>query len=95
MHFAELLKLRKNQTRDFNISMNGDLWYGPLVPLYLDVITIRSIYGTRPDSEGNIQIVFNQTQNSTLPPLINAMEIFILKEVSGKMTNREDGTYII
>ncbi|KAL5547997.1 hypothetical protein UlMin_003228 [Ulmus minor] len=90
MHFAELQKLRKNQTREFNISINGDLWYGPLVPLYLDVTTIRSKYGDRPDSEGNIRIVFNQTQNSTLPPLINAMESFILKKFSGKMTNQED-----
>ncbi|KAM6585238.1 hypothetical protein CsatB_012240 [Cannabis sativa] len=91
MHFAELKKLKNNQTREFDIFINGKLWFGPLAPLYLRQTTIySSTTGISPDTEGNIQIFINKTANSTLPPLINAMEIYVLNELSLKETDQTD-----
>ncbi|KAF2323511.1 hypothetical protein GH714_035852 [Hevea brasiliensis] len=39
MHFAEIEKLEANQSRKFNISLNGTFWAGPIIPLYLYTIT--------------------------------------------------------
>lgn len=91
MHFAELMKLGKNQTRAFKIQFNGDLCYGPLVPEYLSETTIYSASGQTTDSEGKIVVWINKTENSTLPPLVNAMEIYELKELSQQETNQTDG----
>ena len=35
MHFSEVVVLAENETREFNVSMNGEHWYGPLTPVYL------------------------------------------------------------
>lgn len=97
MHFTELQELGSNQSRSFNIFVNGNLWYGPLVLQKNDLTTVFSPsfegYVT-PDSEGKIQVWVNKTENSTLPPLINAMEIYTLhEELSQQVTNENDGTY--
>ncbi|PON46759.1 Malectin-like carbohydrate-binding domain containing protein, partial [Trema orientale] len=74
MHFAELEKLQKNQHREFDIDINySEFFYKSLDPDYLDTITIFSENGTKPHGEGEIQIWFNSTENSTLPLLINAL----------------------
>ncbi|PON46762.1 Malectin-like carbohydrate-binding domain containing protein [Trema orientale] len=87
MHFAELQQLRANQTREFNIYINGGSWYGPMVPNYLSTTTIYSPAGWTADSEGQIDIWLNSTGNSNLPPLINAMEMYVLKDLSQQETN--------
>uniref|UniRef100_A0A803NZA6 non-specific serine/threonine protein kinase n=1 Tax=Cannabis sativa TaxID=3483 RepID=A0A803NZA6_CANSA len=90
MHFAELKKLKNNQTREFDIFINGNLWFESLAPLYLKQNTIYSSKGKFPDIEGNIQIWFNKTSNSTLPPLVNALEIYVLKEMLQQETEQTD-----
>ncbi|PON84293.1 Serine/threonine protein kinase [Trema orientale] len=94
MHFAELEKPQTNQTREFNIYINRDLLYGPVVPKYLSENTIYSKTGMKTDREGQITVWLNNTENSTLPPLINAMEIYILKELSQQETNQTDAEAI-
>ncbi|GMN37086.1 hypothetical protein TIFTF001_006524 [Ficus carica] len=94
MHFTELQELGSNQSRSFNIFINGNLGYGHLVLQKNSITTIFSSsfegYVT-PDSEGKIQVWFNKTENSTLPPLINAMEIYTLhEELSQQETNEND-----
>lgn len=94
LHFAELVKLHMNESREFNIYMNGDLWYGiPLIPTYLVTDTLYSTKGSKPDNEGKIQIGFNATENSTLPPLVNALEYYALQKNSGQETYEKDGMY--
>lgn len=96
MHFAELQEINNNESREFNIYINGDLWSGPIP---LDQYNLRIVSMSTsisdpiitPDSEGEIEVWINQTENSTLPPLINAMEIFMLKELSQRGTNENDG----
>ncbi|GMN70213.1 hypothetical protein TIFTF001_039256 [Ficus carica] len=40
MHFAEIQVLQANQTREFNIFHNGDLFDGPISPAYLRTTTL-------------------------------------------------------
>lgn len=37
LHFSEIQKLKTNQSRSFDIFLNGELFYGPLVLDYLNV----------------------------------------------------------
>ncbi|EXB74618.1 hypothetical protein L484_026315 [Morus notabilis] len=96
MHFAELQEINNNESREFNIYINGDLLppgYIPLDQYYLRIVSVYTAISDpiiTPDSEGVIQVWINQTENSTLPPLINAMEIFMLKELSQRGTNEND-----
>ncbi|PRQ49565.1 putative transferase, protein kinase RLK-Pelle-LRR-I-1 family [Rosa chinensis] len=73
MHFAEIQKLKANESRSFNITLNDKLFYGPLVPSYLSTITI---YSPAALTGGNFTFLLFKTENSTLPPILNAMEYF-------------------
>ncbi|PON47852.1 Serine/threonine protein kinase [Parasponia andersonii] len=97
MHFAELQDISNNQSRVFNIFINGDLLVQP-GPVFLDQVPLRmgTAYSSisdpvfTPDSEGKFQVWINRTENSTLPPLINAMEIYMVKQLSSQATNEKD-----
>ena len=95
MHISELSILQRNQSREFYIYVNGELCYGPVTPEYLHAITIPCIKGTMPSSEGKIIIGFNKTQSSTLPPLINAIESFELKQFLKQQTAQTDGKNVL
>ncbi|KAL0722760.1 hypothetical protein Bca4012_037359 [Brassica carinata] len=76
MHFAEIQNLEDDEIREFNITYNGGKeWYSYFRPRKLKIITIynpRAV--TSPD--GNFNFSFVMTGNSTLPPLINALEVY-------------------
>ncbi|KAM1011194.1 hypothetical protein FF1_046432 [Malus domestica] len=90
LHFAEVEKLQPNQSRQFNITTNGELCYGTLAPDYLSTTTIlctaKSLSG--PGVNSNFSIV--KTGNSTLPPILNAYEIYGVKEFLTSDTNQDD-----
>lgn len=88
LHFAELEKLEKNETREMNIYLNDTLFYGPVVPNYLSLTTI---YSTQPKRGSTLQVMVNRTENSTLPPLLNAMEIYTVKYFEYSETDQNDG----
>ncbi|KAK4590870.1 hypothetical protein RGQ29_021170 [Quercus rubra] len=67
MHFAEVVNLKANQSRSFNVTVNGKFFYGPIVPQYL--------YTSRV---------------STLPPILNALEIYSIRDLSKPGTNQQD-----
>ncbi|KAK9266042.1 hypothetical protein L1049_017797 [Liquidambar formosana] len=87
MYFAELEELRANQSREFNISLNGRVWYGQLVPDYLYTTTI---YSVSPEIAENFKVSIYKTENSTLPPIINAIEIYMVKQLLQPQTDQED-----
>ncbi|XP_028794943.1 LRR receptor-like serine/threonine-protein kinase IOS1 [Neltuma alba] len=87
MHFAELQVLEKNQTRSFTITLNGDLFYADLVPQYQATTTMFSKYAT--SGEKN-QFLLKKTKHSTLPPILNAIEIYTVKEFLQSETEQED-----
>ncbi|KAJ3701806.1 hypothetical protein LUZ61_005511 [Rhynchospora tenuis] len=73
-YFAELVKLSTNQLREFNIYFNGKKVYGPYSPSYLSsdaIYTTDFITGIH-----NYSFLLNATENSTLPPLLNAIEVY-------------------
>ncbi|XP_065864976.1 putative leucine-rich repeat receptor-like protein kinase At2g19210 [Euphorbia lathyris] len=87
MHFAEILKLEPNQSRHFNVSLNGKLYYGPVIPDYLYT---TSIFSQVPINGGNYTFSLFQIDNSTLPPLLNAIEIYSVVDISQFETYQDD-----
>ncbi|KAG7633476.1 Protein kinase domain [Arabidopsis suecica] len=65
LHFSEVQALRANETREFNISINGE--------------SVADLY--RP---------LSRTQSSTHPPMINAIEIFLVSELLQSETYEND-----
>ncbi|KAJ9190287.1 hypothetical protein P3X46_001506 [Hevea brasiliensis] len=87
LDFAEIQELKTNQSRELNIYVNGELWYGPFSPKYLQTTTIY-----RPAALNNrsFEVVINKTENSTLLPLLNAFEIYLVKEFLQPETDQQD-----
>lgn len=88
LHFTEIQVLAKNQTREFNITLNGNPWTENISPRYHSVNTIYSTSGI---SGEKINFSFVMTETSTLPPIINAIEIYRVKEFPQPDTYQGDG----
>lgn len=88
MHFCEVEVLLANQTREFNITQNGKFYIGPIVPTYLYTTTALS---SVPVSGARIEYIINATERSTLQPILNAMEIYMVKNSSQLLTDEDDG----
>lgn len=85
MHFNEVEELAANETREFNITVNGRLWYGPVTPNI-------TIFSTKPlTGATRYQVSLSKTENSTLPPILNAYEVYKLKDFSKSETQEDDG----
>lgn len=89
MHFAEVedLSLRPNQTREFDIGVNGVTVAAGFSPKYLQTNT----FFLNPKSQPVITFSLVRTPKSTLPPIVNALEIYIANSFSQSLTNQEDG----
>jgi hypothetical protein len=90
MHFAEVEGLLGHQYRAFNIYLNGEFWYGPVVPLYLYT---SYVYSPSPITAGKNQFSLRKTKNSTLPPIINAIEVYEVKQLPQSETDQGDGMF--
>ncbi|GMN67980.1 hypothetical protein TIFTF001_037039 [Ficus carica] len=88
MHFAELQQLKANESRIFNINLNGKRLYGPVVPSYLSSTTIYSTETIT--GELNYTLTLDKLENSTLRPIVNAIEIYSLVGVSQLETDQDD-----
>ncbi|XP_068344326.1 probable LRR receptor-like serine/threonine-protein kinase At4g29180 [Pyrus communis] len=87
MYFAEVEKLEKNQSRKFKISWNGSPLFGPFTPRYLqaDVISnSRALVGK------DHEISLHKTEDSSLPPILNAVEVFQVMQLVESPTYGED-----
>ncbi|KAI4305452.1 hypothetical protein L6164_028817 [Bauhinia variegata] len=87
MHFAELQELPKNETRAFNVILNGQLLNATIAPKYL---TAETHYTREAFSGERIEILLVKTEKSTLPPILNAIEIYTVKEFPQSETHQED-----
>ena len=88
LHFAEVEELKVNQSREFNIFLNGEYWHGPLTPEYLATTTI---YSSAPESAGKFRLSISKTSNSTHPPIINALQVYGIKRLLKPQTDQKDG----
>nr|XP_023874406.1 putative leucine-rich repeat receptor-like protein kinase At2g19210 [Quercus suber] len=87
LHFSELDTLQENEYREFNINLNGNPWLeASVVPNYLSSTT----YSTVPVRGPKLKFSINKTENSTLPPILNAMEVYIVKDFLQAPTDQED-----
>ena len=92
LHFAEIVMLNASQLRSFNVTIDGNDWYRSLVPSYLSTVTL---YSASVLPRGEYQFSIIKTQSSTLPPIINAVEIYSVKNLSQSATDQEDGMYVL
>ena len=92
MHLAEVEELQANQSREFNIYLNEELWHGPYTPTYMSAFTV---YGGPHSCKSKCAVSINRTANSTLPPIINAIEIYTLRKLTNPETDESEGMYII
>jgi len=89
MYFAEIQKLQENQIREFNIFVNGKLLRSEVNPFYLQNL----YYYSSAISETKLELWLNKTSRSTLPPLFNAVEIYMEKDFLQSETYQTDGMY--
>ncbi|KAF3787085.1 putative LRR receptor-like serine/threonine-protein kinase [Nymphaea thermarum] len=87
IHFAELKKLEANETREFNLTVDSKLWLGDFRPTYRATTTIcsQSIY----PSQNNV-VDYIPTERSTLPPIVNALELYSALHLPGSATDDGD-----
>ncbi|KAL6285563.1 hypothetical protein ACE6H2_009953 [Prunus campanulata] len=88
LHFAELERADPNQSRLQQIILNGKRIYGAFAPPSLHTYTIFSASGLNTFGQYNISIT--RAKNSTLPPILNAFEIYMVKNFTEAETNQED-----
>ncbi|RWW74049.1 hypothetical protein BHE74_00018014 [Ensete ventricosum] len=89
LYFTELRLLTGNATRAFNITRNGDTRFSWYTPPYL---SCGYIYSAEPfDGYSRYRYVLDATSNSTLPPIINAFEVYSLMQLTEAATDSVDG----
>lgn len=90
MHFAELQPQTGNDQRRIVISWNGEIINGPYIPTPL---TVKTLYDTTPRKckEGECLLQL-QGSGGSIPPMINALEVYSLINHSQLETNENDGT---
>ncbi|KAI7725698.1 hypothetical protein M8C21_027478, partial [Ambrosia artemisiifolia] len=92
LHFAELEILKGNQKREFNIYLNGNLFSGPFSPIFQTTTTFNSI---KPELVApTYTLTISKTKNSTLPPIINALELYTLKQLPQNQTYDQDAAVL-
>ncbi|XP_010443739.1 PREDICTED: probable LRR receptor-like serine/threonine-protein kinase At5g59680 [Camelina sativa] len=89
-HFAEIQELRTNETREFNMVWNGEVMSTePVIPKKLEILTMYS-QSPRICDEGKCKFQLIRTDRSTLPPLLNALEVYTVIQFPQSETDIND-----
>lgn len=88
-YFAEVEQLKKTQLRKFNISWNGNPLFESIVPRYLFATTLSNSKSLVANEH---RISIHKTKDSTLPPILNAVEIYVVRQLDALATFEQDGT---
>uniref|UniRef100_M4EHX1 non-specific serine/threonine protein kinase n=1 Tax=Brassica campestris TaxID=3711 RepID=M4EHX1_BRACM len=92
LHFAEIQSLRGNDTREFDITWKGMDENFTVSAYRPQKLQLETLYNTSPMKcrflGCTVELVM--TQNSTLPPMVNAMEAYKIIEFPDAETNPED-----
>ena len=97
MHFAEVQKLREGDIREFTVSLNeDDSWGGgePVIPNYMVSNTLHHPSAVSGSTTNELSFALKKTNRSTLPPLINAMEVYKIKDFAQSSTKQGDGIFL-
>ncbi|CAL1360636.1 unnamed protein product [Linum trigynum] len=87
MHFAELEALQEGESRVFDISLNGIVLRRNVVPSYLHSTTITSPQSVR---GSKLNFLLSKSMNSTHPPILNALEVFVIRPFWQSPTDQAD-----
>ncbi|XP_034696049.1 putative leucine-rich repeat receptor-like serine/threonine-protein kinase At2g19230 isoform X2 [Vitis riparia] len=89
MHFAEVEDL-KGQIREFTVSVNDEPFSGPVAPRLLFSDTVSGKYSISGSTTKKLSFSLERTNRSTLPPIINAMEAYMIREFPQSSTQQND-----
>ncbi|XP_077217307.1 putative LRR receptor-like serine/threonine-protein kinase At1g05700 isoform X2 [Tasmannia lanceolata] len=87
-HYAELEVLKENEVRDFMDCGTGVFCYGPFSPDYLVADAIYTKDTMTGQDHYSVSVI--KANDSTLPPILNAIEIYALKRLPDTATNNRD-----
>nr|XP_023881922.1 putative leucine-rich repeat receptor-like serine/threonine-protein kinase At2g19230 [Quercus suber] len=88
-HFVEIEKLEAGQQRELKIDLNGERYLTESVKLdYLKPQTIAQ--NDPPISGEQIYFSISAAEGTKLPPILNAVEVFVLKDFPNKPTAIDD-----
>uniref|UniRef100_A0A1J3FSR6 non-specific serine/threonine protein kinase n=2 Tax=Noccaea caerulescens TaxID=107243 RepID=A0A1J3FSR6_NOCCA len=89
-HFAEIQDLRANETREFNMVWNEEVMTTePVIPDKFEITTMLSL-SPRTCARGECKFQLIRTNRSTLPPLLNAFEVFTVIQFPQSETNETE-----
>jgi Malectin-like domain len=92
---VELQKLSINQSRQFNMSVNFDLMfpYDVIMPGYLEARYWWGAFFSSSISQSQYNVFsLLQLSNSTLPPILNGIEVYWLMSMKNNLlTSADDG----
>jgi len=89
LFFAEIQQLKVNETREFKILANG-VDYIDYTPWKFEARTLSNPAPLK--CEGGVcRVQLSKTPKSTLPPLMNAIEIFSVIQFPQSDTNTDEG----
>ncbi|KAF8094102.1 hypothetical protein N665_0370s0037 [Sinapis alba] len=89
MHFAEIQSLQANETREFSVSVNGNPINESYSPKTFSTETLSYSKPQQCEDERCI-VELLRTSKSTLPPLMNALEIYTVIDFPLLETNQDD-----
>lgn len=89
-YFSEVTQLEANETRSFMVYKDGQPLTQAISPPYGN---FTQWYASNYTVSSNTTFSLVPTKNSTLPPLINAMEVFLIGDALTDGTNSKDGRY--
>uniref|UniRef100_A0A0D3C8B1 non-specific serine/threonine protein kinase n=1 Tax=Brassica oleracea var. oleracea TaxID=109376 RepID=A0A0D3C8B1_BRAOL len=89
LYMADIQKVRNNDTREFDIIANGKVEFNPYSPMKFEVEVLFNRVPLKCEG-GLCRVQLSRTRKSTLPPLMNALEIFQVIEFPQSETNQDD-----
>lgn len=88
LYFSEVSQLDSSQNRSFLLYIDNKPQSATIVPPYGSV---SEFYISNMTASSNTSLSLVATNDSTLPPLINAMEVFLISDPLTDGTNSNDG----
>ncbi|KAI3450473.1 hypothetical protein Pfo_007138 [Paulownia fortunei] len=87
VYFSEVTQLEPNQTRSFRVFKDNQPFSEPVKPPYGN---FTELYASNLTVSSNTTFSLVPTNDSTLPPLINALELFLVGDALTDGTNSKD-----
>ncbi|CAA7050055.1 unnamed protein product [Microthlaspi erraticum] len=95
MHFAEIQNLEADEIREFNISYNGgQRFMSNFRPPKFSIKTLSNPQLVS-SLDGNFNLTFKRTRNSTRPPLINAFEVYQVLKLPLLDTDQDEASAMV